>query len=77
MDHEVRTATEHDLERINEIYNSYIVGTHTSFDTEPWSLDARTVWFEKYRQPGGRHQLLVAIADERVVGFASSSPFRQ
>ncbi len=76
MDHELRTATEDDLERINAIYNSYIVGSHTSFDTEPWPLEARTVWFEKYRQPGGRHQVLVAIADERVVGFASSSPFR-
>lgn len=74
---ELRAATIHDLARINEIYNAYIVDTHTSFDTQPWSMAARTAWFERYRQPGGRYQVLVAAAEQRVVGFAASSPFRQ
>ena len=71
----VRTAIAEDLVRINEIYNSYIVGRHTSFDTEPWTLETRHAWFEKYR-PTGRYQALVAETGTGVVGFASSGPFR-
>ena len=76
MDGIVRPATEHDLERINEIYNAYIVDSHTSFDTDPWSIEARQAWFEKYRPSEGRFRALVAVDRERVIGFASSSPFR-
>ena len=76
MDCNLRSATKDDLDRINEIYNAYIVDSHTSFDTEPWPMDARARWFEKYRAPRGRHQALVATDRDLVVGFASSSPFR-
>lgn len=72
-----RLATIADLDRINEIYNSYIVGRHTSFDLEPWSIEQRTKWFEKYRDGEGRYVVLVATAQDRVIGFASSSPFRE
>jgi phosphinothricin acetyltransferase len=75
MDPTIRTATEADLVRINEIYNDYIVGRHTSFDLEPWTIDERLAWFEKYRV-AGRYRVLVLETDGEVVGFASSSPFR-
>jgi phosphinothricin acetyltransferase len=75
VDSEIRTATVDDLERINNVYNSYIVGKNTSFDTEPWSMKARIAWFEKYRQ-GEQYQVLVAASDHRTIGFAASSPFR-
>lgn len=76
MDAEIRFATEDDLTRINDIYNAYIVGKHTSFDLEAWSMEERNHWFEAYREREGRYVVLVAAVDERVVGFASSSPFR-
>ncbi|MDJ0665602.1 MAG: GNAT family N-acetyltransferase [Acidimicrobiia bacterium] len=75
MEAVIRHATEADLAAINAIYNSYIVGRHTSFDLEPWPLAQRREWFAKYAQTG-RYQVLVALDADRVVGFASSSPFR-
>jgi phosphinothricin acetyltransferase len=71
----VRPATEKDLARINEIYNGYIVGRHTSFDTEPWTMATRRSWFARYR-PDGCYQVLVADTETGVVGFAASGPFR-
>lgn len=71
----IRTASRRDLPSINEIYNSYIVDRHTSFDTEPWSTEDRTRWYSKYEKPS-RYDLLVVEMDGVVGGFASSSPFR-
>jgi phosphinothricin acetyltransferase len=76
MEAAIRPARAEDLPRINEIYNSYIVGKHTSFDTEPWTDAEREAWFDKYRSDAGRYVALVASRSQRVVGFASSSPFR-
>jgi phosphinothricin acetyltransferase len=75
MDPRIRAATDGDLRSINAIYNMYIVGRHTSFDLEPWTIAERTSWFEKYRTHG-RYRVLVMELDGVVVGFASSSPFR-
>lgn len=75
MEPRIRAATDNDLARINSIYNAYIVGRHTSFDLEPWTIAERTKWFEKYRAHG-RYRVLVMEIDGVVVGFASSSPFR-
>ena len=33
----VRPATEADVPALNAIYNTYIVDSHVSFDTEPWT----------------------------------------
>lgn len=75
MQRMVRHATTADLDRINTIYNQYIVDRHTSFDLEPWSPAKRRHWFERYHTVG-RYQVLVATADDSVLGFAASSPFR-
>lgn len=75
MEATIRIASADDLGGINEIYNEYIVGRNTSFDTEPWTLQRRRSWFQRYRQPG-RYHLLVSVVDGAPVGFASSSPFR-
>lgn len=72
---QIRHATVDDLAQINEIYNSYIVASHTSFDTEPWTLDERAKWYTRYNT-GGRYQVLVLLVGGVVAGFASSSPFR-
>ena len=71
----VRAATEDDLEAINDLYNHYVSETHTTFDDEPMSMQARKEWFSHYATEG-RHRLLVATDDGRVIGYASSSRFR-
>jgi phosphinothricin acetyltransferase len=73
----IRKATRQDLARLNEIYNEYIVDSHTSFDTDPWTLSERLDWFAKYETDGaGCYRVLVSQVGGRVIGFASSSPFR-
>ena len=71
----VRAATEEDLEAVNEIYNHYVAESHVTFDDEPTPMEARREWFTHYA-PTGRHRLMVAADDGRVIGFASSSRFR-
>ncbi len=75
MSKTIRPAAEDDLVRINEIYNSYIVDRHVSFDTEAWTLEDREQWFARHREPGPYLSLVVEV-DARVLGFASSGPFR-
>jgi len=72
---EVRPATAPDLSAINDIYNQYIAEAHYTFDLEPWTMDARREWFTHYGTTG-RHRLLVAVAEGRVIGYACSSRYR-
>jgi phosphinothricin acetyltransferase len=71
----VRDGAEHDLEKVNDIYNQYVKDTHFTFDLEPMTIEARREWFSHYGT-AGRHRLLVGVSDEAVVGFACSSRFR-
>lgn len=71
----VRPATDHDLARLNDIHNQYIVETHYTFDVEPMSMEARLEWFARYATEG-RHRLLVALSEGTVIGFACSSRYR-
>lgn len=73
----IRDAAAVDLKRINEIYNEYIADRHTSFDEAPWTIAERQAWFRKCNDALGRYRVLVLEAAGRVVGFASSSPFRR
>lgn len=72
----VRPALVADVPRITEIYNHYIVNTAVSFDIEPWMLDQRLEWFAHYDLKG-RYRVLVAERDGEVVGYTTSSRFRQ
>jgi phosphinothricin acetyltransferase len=71
----VRPAAEDDLGSLNDVYNEYVVQSHATFDVEPTSLEWRQEWF---RQHGlsGRHRVMVAVVDGRVIGYASSGRFR-
>src|SRR5215472_12517349 len=71
----VRPATADDLGAINEIYNHYAVETHVTFDDEPMAMETRREWFSHYADTG-RHRLLVATDDGRVIGYATSSRYR-
>ena len=71
----VRPATQRDMPEVNDIYNHYVLESHYTFDIEPVSLDWRREWFSHYGTEG-RYRLLVAVEDNRVIGYASSSRFR-
>jgi phosphinothricin acetyltransferase len=72
----IRPAAETDLERINEIYNEYVVDSAISFDLEPWDLNRRAAWWNHYGETGP-YRVFVAEVDGRVVGVAYSSRYRE
>ena len=72
----IRPAHKSDLVRINEIYNVYIVDSPISFDLEPWDLERRLDWWEHYAETGP-YRVLVAEVDDRVVGTAYSTRYRE
>jgi len=69
-----RPATRADASAINEIYNAYIVDSHVSFDTEPWSETKRLEWFDDRHTMD--YPVVVAVVDEMVVGAAWAGPWR-
>jgi len=71
----VRPASESDLGQLNDLYNHYVRETHITFDIAPITMARRLEWFDHY-DVVGRHRLLVAVADDHVLGYASSSPYR-
>ena len=71
----VRAMEPVDVPRINEIYNHFIVGTHISFDTEPWSDEARLSWFERYAGDARYPRLVLEDGDE-VWGASWAGPYR-
>jgi len=74
---DVRAGRADDLPALTEIYNHFVEHTHVTFDLEPFTVDERRDWFSHYGD-SGRHRLLVAeAADGAVVGYATSSRFRE
>ena len=61
--------------QLNDVYNYYVRETFITFDLEPITAEARREWFTHY-DVQGRHRLFVAVTGERLLGYASSSPFR-
>ncbi len=73
----VRPAVEADLPALTEIYNHYVIHTPITFDTHPFTPDARRRWFDDHTTGGPRIRLLVAADDSnRVAGYATTSRFR-
>jgi phosphinothricin acetyltransferase len=70
----IRPALEGDLGSLNDLYNHYVRETPITFDIEPITMDQRRAWFGHY-DVVGRHRLLVAVDDDRVLGYATSSPW--
>jgi len=71
----IRSAGIDDLPRMTEIYNHYIVNTAITFDLEPFTVEQRRAWFERYAVRG-RHRLLVSEVDGKLTGYTASSPFQ-
>jgi phosphinothricin acetyltransferase len=72
----IRRAQESDLPALLDIYNYYVANTHITFDLEPRTLAERAVWFSQFAATG-RYQCFVAEEDGRVIGWASSSQFKE
>ncbi|WP_448571351.1 N-acetyltransferase family protein [Trichothermofontia sp.] len=70
----IRHASEADLPAILDIYNDAILNTTAAYDYTPQTLEMRQAW---YAQKVAHHfPVLVAVVDDRVVGFSSLGPFR-
>ncbi|MDA4137329.1 MAG: GNAT family N-acetyltransferase [Thaumarchaeota archaeon] len=69
----VRDARRADLPALLDIYNDAVLASPATFDLEPLTLAQRRRWFSEH---GRLHPLVVAESDQRVVGYASLSPFR-
>ncbi|MDH3265339.1 MAG: GNAT family N-acetyltransferase [Gammaproteobacteria bacterium] len=72
---DIRAAESGDLNRLVEIYNHYVTETHVTFDTEPFAVTERIHWFNQFAETGP-YRLLVAMLDDDLVGYASSSMFK-
>ncbi len=68
----IRLATESDQQAIMEIYNDAVQNTTATFDTEPRSLQSQMEWFRKHKK---NHPVFIAEENNRVVGWASLSPW--
>jgi len=64
----IRKAVIADIPAITEIYNEAILTTLATFDLEPKSVQERTEWFKSHDE---RFPILVALVDDKVVGWAS------
>lgn len=72
---DVRPGRLADLAGLTDIYNHAVVHSHATFDLAPFSVESRRTWFEHYRERGP-HRLLVAVDGHEVLGYATSSTFR-
>jgi phosphinothricin acetyltransferase len=74
--HLMRPAILEDLVAITDIYNYYVVHTAVTFDVRPFAPEERRGWFDEHASTG-RHRIMVAVAaDDRVVGYATTSRWR-
>src|SRR5487761_1835829 len=70
---EIRSATFADAEAIREIYNIEVLSTTVTFDLVARTEDEQREWILEHQ---GVYPAVVAIEEQRVIGFASLSPFR-
>ncbi|MFZ7127128.1 MAG: GNAT family N-acetyltransferase [Desulfobacterales bacterium] len=69
----MRIATESDLPRIVDIYNSTVSSRQSTADTEPVTVEQRLDWFR--RHTAGRRPILVHETDGVVGAWVSFEPF--
>jgi phosphinothricin acetyltransferase len=69
----IRLASNGDLARIVEIYNSTIPSREVTADLEPVSVESRQAWFDAHSAE--RHPLWVVEQGGVVIGWASLSAF--
>jgi phosphinothricin acetyltransferase len=72
----IRPALNADLATLTSIYNHYVLTSAVTFDLEPLTVEQRLPWFLEHAN-AGRHRLLVADEEGVIIGYASSSRFRE
>lgn len=70
---ELRLARIEDAEDIRAIYNREVLGSTVTFDLRGRTLAEQQAWITDRR---GAHAAIVAVEDERLIGFGSLSPYR-
>ena len=66
-------ATQADLSKIVEIYNSTVASRVVTADTEPVSVESRQQWFEEHNAEN--RPLLMVFDENEVVGWVSFQSF--
>jgi phosphinothricin acetyltransferase len=75
VDVHLRRGEASDLAALTQLYNHYIEHTPISFDLERFTVEQRRPWFGAFGS-SGRHQIFVAEAAGRLIGYACSHGFR-
>ncbi|MCJ7812078.1 N-acetyltransferase family protein [bacterium] len=70
----IREADFSDLERINEIYNYYVVNSTCTYQRDPVSMEERIGWFQSRSE---QHPVVVAQESNQIVGWGSISSFKK
>ncbi len=71
----IRAATAGDAALLLELRNHYIASSYAVFDEAPLTHEAVLRWMASFATHGP-YRLRVAVADDRVVGYASSQRYR-
>ena len=74
MEIKIRKAETDDLERINEIYNYYVLESTCTYQTEPEPIESRKKWFNNHNE---KHPVIVAGIDNRILGWGAISRFKE
>lgn len=74
MDIEIRKAEFSDLETLTHIYNQAILSMRCTCDMEPFTCEQRVEWFNSHQND--RFPLFTVLADGKIVGWSSISPYR-
>jgi len=68
----IRLAGPADLERINEIYNHYVLHSECTYQEEPSTFQERATWFAAH---GPAYPVTVAEQDGKIIAWGSLSRF--
>lgn len=74
MEIKIRNAEINDLERINEIYNYYVLESTCTYQTEPEPIESRKEWFNNQDR---KHPRIVAEIDNRILGWGAIARFKE
>jgi L-amino acid N-acyltransferase YncA len=69
-----RNATQNDLNRVVEIYNSTIASRMVTADTEPVTVESRQKWFDEH-DPQKRPLWIIENTDGKSIGWVSFQSF--
>lgn len=70
----IRAAQKKDLPQIAEIYNYEVLNGTSTFDIHPKTEEYFLSWFNMHNIDN--HPLIVAEDEEKILGYASLSPYR-